>query len=87
MPPKKRKAAEAGPSAAAVAQPKAQEPQLFAGCHTAFWATKLTAIMMQRVQQLGGTVQPALTTDTTHVVCPSDITGKQAAAKLQAWKG
>ena len=63
------------------------EPHYFAGTVLTFWATHHMQHMQQRVQQLGGVLQPALAAGTTHVVCSADMTAQHAAAKLQGCTG
>jgi hypothetical protein len=66
----------------------ASNAQLFAGCTMVFWAQAHTQIMRQRVQQLGGTIEPVLKPgSTTHVVCVATTSPKEAAAKLQGSVG
>ncbi|EFN59186.1 hypothetical protein CHLNCDRAFT_138090 [Chlorella variabilis] len=45
------------------------------------------AVMQQRAKQLGGVQQPAVAADTTHVICPPNLTAQQAADKLRGWSG
>ena len=83
MPPPRglKRAAEEGPT------PGSGEPHYFAGAVLTFWATQHMQHMQQRVQQLGGVLQPALAAGTTHVVCSADMTAQHAAAKLQGYTG
>ena len=78
MAPKRK--AEAPPAAAA-------EPPIFCGLRVVFWATKLMSVMQQRVKALGGTLEPALKPDVTHVVCAPDMSAQQAAVHLRECSG
>lgn len=80
----KRKLPPAAAEQAAAAPP---ESALFSGCQLVFWAQRHMQRMQQRVQQLGGTLQPALTAGSTHVVCPPGMTPQQAAERLESFKG
>lgn len=81
MAPKKR-------TAAGTAKPAAAEPPIFVGCRVWFWRPPThSKIMQQRLQQLGGTLQPALAADTTHVICQATDTAAQAARDLQGFAG
>ena len=68
-------------------KPGSGEPPYFAGAVLTFWATQHMKHMQQRVQQLGGVLQPVLAAGTTHVVCTPDMTASFAAAKLQGYAG
>lgn len=80
MPPRKRAAHEEP-------KPGSGEAPYFAGTVVTFWVTLHMKLMQQRVQQLGGVLQPVLAADTTHVVCAADLTVQHAAAKLQGYAG
>lgn len=79
----KRKA----PGGVAAGSPAAKEPQVFSGCRLVFWAHRHMAVTQQRAKQLGGVQQPAVAADTTHVICPPNLTAQQAADKLRGWSG
>lgn len=96
MPPKRASGDAAGGAPAAKrgsgrgsGKQASKEPPIFAGCRVVYWQTKFMQTQQQRVQALGGTLQPALAADTTHVVCAPAMTADEAMRRpdLQAWAG
>ena len=59
---------------------------VFTGCSLVFWQRSHAQLAAKRVQQLGATVEQAVSRCTTHVVCSDRLQAQAATCLLQDYR-